>query len=76
MAENEQNNNDSPGSGLQSYAKWTGLGIQMMVVIGGLGYLGYRIDKANNHNIQWVAATLALAGVFISLYLIIRATKS
>ncbi|RYY31932.1 MAG: AtpZ/AtpI family protein [Sphingobacteriaceae bacterium] len=76
MAENEQNKDNSPGSGLSSYAKYTGLGIQMMVVIGGMGYAGYKIDEANNHSTQWVAATMALAGVFISLYLIIKATKN
>lgn len=76
MEDNEQNNNNEISSGLKSYAKYTGLGLQMVVIIGGLGYAGYKIDEAGNHNIQWVAALLALTGVFISLYLVIRSVKN
>lgn len=76
MPENEHNNLNQANKGMSSYAKYTGLAVQMIVIIGGMAYAGYKIDEAYNHTIQWVAAAMALAGVFISLYLVIRAVKN
>ncbi|MFA6083872.1 AtpZ/AtpI family protein [Mucilaginibacter sp.] len=63
---------ESPGYG---YAKYSGLGIQMLVIIGAFAYGGYRIDKAAHHSIQWVTCILSLAGVFIAIYLVIASLK-
>jgi len=73
MANNEQNENgDRP---MNAYAKYTGLGFQMIVVIGGFSYAGLKIDQAANHQVKWVTAVLSLVGVFISLYIVIISLK-
>ena len=63
---------ESPG---YDYAKYSGLGIQMLVIIGAFAYGGYRIDKAANHSIQWVTCILSLVGVFIAIYVVIVSLK-
>ncbi|WP_413670168.1 AtpZ/AtpI family protein [Mucilaginibacter sp. Mucisp86] len=63
---------ESPGYG---YAKYSGLGIQMLVIIGAFAYGGYRIDTAARHRIQWVTCILSLAGVFIAIYLVVVSLK-
>jgi hypothetical protein len=74
MTNNEPNpNDDRPGN---SYVKYSSLGFQMIAIIGVFAYAGYKIDKANHHQVQWATAALSLTGVFISLYLIIRSVKS
>jgi hypothetical protein len=75
MPENEQNE-PQQNRALNGYAKYTGLAIQMMVIIGGMAFAGYKIDEALGHSLQWVTAVMALFGVFASLYLVIRAVKN
>lgn len=73
MAKNEQ---DNLGSEARSYAKYTGLAFQMVVIIGLMAYAGYKIDESAGHQTRWVTALMSLAGVFISLYLVIRSVKN
>jgi hypothetical protein len=73
MPENEQNGRRSE---VNAYAKYTGLAFQMISVIGVFAYAGYKIDEATKHDIKWVTASMSLAGVFISLYLVIRSVKN
>jgi hypothetical protein len=73
MAKNER---DELGKQGASYAKFTGMAFQMIGVIGMLAYAGYKIDESAGHTTRWVTAALSLAGVFISLYLVIRSLKS
>jgi F0F1-type ATP synthase assembly protein I len=77
MAENETNNNPDPDSpqGPNNYIKFTGLGFQMIAIICLFTFIGYKIDKATHHTTQWVTAVLALVGVFIALYTVIRSVK-
>ncbi|RFZ90178.1 AtpZ/AtpI family protein [Mucilaginibacter conchicola] len=75
MEENEPKDNSSGGSPVNAYAKYTGLAVQMIVVIGIFAFAGYKIDEAAAHETKWVTATLALVGVFVSLYLVIRAVR-
>jgi len=72
MAEKEPDNGRSPISG---YAKYSAMGLQMIVIIGGFTYAGYKIDAAFHHTTQWVTAALALTGVFIALYVVIRTIR-
>jgi hypothetical protein len=75
MAKNEQkesNDNDDPGN---SYGKFMGIAFQMFAIIGIFSFAGYKIDESANHHTKWVTAALALSGVFISLYLVIRSIK-
>jgi ATP synthase protein I len=74
MPKNEQD--DSSNSGMSSYAKYSALGFQMIVIIGGFTYAGYKIDESAHHDTQWVTAAFALIGVFISLYVVFRGIKS
>ncbi len=74
MAKNELNDNDDRP--LNSYAKYSGLGFQMIAIIGMFTYAGYKIDEAAHHDIQWVTAMLSLIGVFISLYIVFRSVKN
>jgi hypothetical protein len=73
MPKDEQNNE---GGNTNSYLKYSGMGFQMIVIIGGFTFAGYKIDKGANHKVQWVTATLALVGVFVSLYIVIRSVKN
>ena len=76
MAKNEQNNLPDNKRPMSSYAKFTGLAFQMIAVIGVFAFAGYKIDEAANHRIKWATAALSLAGVFISLYIVIRSVKN
>jgi hypothetical protein len=73
MAKNESDKNESPQ--LNAYVKYTGMGFQMIVIIGLFTYAGYKIDESAHHSVKWVTAILSLTGVFISLYLVIVSLK-
>lgn len=75
MDNDEQKDNGQPGPGGGNYIKFTGMGVQMVVIIGLFTWGGYKIDEAGHHSVKWVTAVLSLTGVFISLYLVIRAIK-
>lgn len=63
----------SLNSSLRKYAYFSGVGFQMLAIIGLFTYIGHRIDLAqNNENSVWTAL-LAVVGVCISIYTVIRA---
>jgi putative F0F1-ATPase subunit (Ca2+/Mg2+ transporter) len=70
MAKNEQD--DKP---MNAYVKYSGMGFQMIAIIGVFAFAGYKIDAAAHHEVKWVTAALSLAGVFISLYIVIVSLK-
>ena len=72
MAKNEQDEN---GSEVNAYAKYSGMGFQMIAIIGIFTYAGYKIDESAHHQVKWVTAVLSLTGVFISLYIVIVSLK-
>ena len=65
-------NNNKP---ISNYAKYSGIGIQMIAIIGVFSFAGYKIDQYAGHKTQWVTAALSLTGVFISLYIVIKSIK-
>jgi ATP synthase protein I len=73
MAKNEQDENDSRP--LNAYVKYSGMGFQMIAIIGIFAYAGYKIDQSANHQVKWVTAILSLVGVFISMYIVIVSLK-
>jgi len=73
MGKDEQKEDENTGNG---YLKYSGIGSQMIVIIGAFTYAGYKIDESYHHTTKWVTAILSLTGVFISLYVIIRSVKS
>jgi hypothetical protein len=73
MAKNEQDELEKEGN---AYVKYTGMAFQMVCIIGIMAYAGYKIDESAAHTTRWVTAIMSLAGVFISLYLMIRSVKN
>jgi ATP synthase protein I len=74
MPENDPNiPEDRP---MNNYVKYSGLGFQMIAIIGIFSFAGYKIDESANHHVKWVTAVLSLTGVFISLYVVFRSIKS
>ena len=74
MDKNGQKENDDNTS--NSYLKYSGIGFQMIAIIGIFSFAGYKIDESAHHTTKWVTAALSLTGVFISLYIVIRSIKS
>ncbi|WP_426669010.1 AtpZ/AtpI family protein [Mucilaginibacter sp. McL0603] len=70
MAKNEQD--DKP---MNAYAKYSGMGFQMIAIIGIFTFAGYKIDEAAHHQVRWVTAILSLIGVLVSLYIVIVSLK-
>lgn len=60
---------------LNSYAYYSGLGFQMIAVIGVFTFIGYKIDENRSSGSPLYTAFFSLAGVFASLYLVIRSVK-
>lgn len=60
---------------MNNYIKYSGLGFQMILIIGVFAFAGYKLDGMLNHQTQWVTALSSLIGVFVSLYIIIRSLK-
>lgn len=58
---------------LGKYAYFTGVGFQMLAIIGLFTYIGYRIDQSRNTEKPIWTALFALAGVCISIYTVIQA---
>jgi len=75
MAKNEKSENSDNNKSGNNYAKFSGIGFQMIAIIGIFTYAGYKIDEAASHKVHWVTAVLSLTGVFISLYVIIKSLK-
>ncbi|MDF2431089.1 MAG: hypothetical protein JWP44_720 [Mucilaginibacter sp.] len=72
----EKNKKDDDRSPVNGYLKYSGMGFQMIAIIGLFTYAGYKIDQSANHPVKWVTAILSLIGVFVSLYVVIRSVKS
>lgn len=66
---------DKKVNALNSYAKYSALGLQMFAIIGAFTYTGYKIDENRNAETPLYTAFLSLAGVFVALYLVIRSIK-
>ncbi len=62
-----------PTKALGKYAYFSGVGFQMLAIIGVFTYIGYRIDKSRDAETPIWTALFALAGVCISMYTVIRA---
>ncbi|MEN0052448.1 MAG: AtpZ/AtpI family protein [Mucilaginibacter sp.] len=76
MSKNEPLNDPERGRQLNSYAKYSSVGFQMIVIIGLFAFAGYKIDESAGHEVKWVTAVLSLVGVFIALYIVIRSVKN
>jgi len=75
MDKNQPDKTPGKSPEVNNYLKFTGAGFQMLAIIGVFAYAGYRIDESAAHKVKWATAALALIGVFISLYIVIRSLK-
>ncbi len=73
---NFNDDKDSEGQAYANYAKYTGMAFQMMAIIGGSAFIGYKIDQWFVHKIQWVTAITCLVGVCLSIYQSIKQLKA
>jgi hypothetical protein len=76
MPKNELPTNPDDNKPMSNYARFTGLAFQMIAIIGGFAYAGYKIDGSAGNTTKWVTAAMSLIGVFISLFIVIRSVKS
>ncbi|AZI25342.1 MAG: AtpZ/AtpI family protein [Pedobacter agri] len=53
-------------------AKYSAIGFQMIITIGLLTFIGYKIDEHRNSETKIITAAFALLGVGIALYQVIR----
>ncbi|HET8830354.1 MAG TPA: AtpZ/AtpI family protein [Pelobium sp.] len=60
---------------LNAYVKYSGLGFQMIGIIGAFTFAGYKLDETQNSTIPIYTAVLSLIGVAISLYFIFKGLK-
>ncbi|WP_462266544.1 AtpZ/AtpI family protein [Mucilaginibacter sp.] len=70
MPENQPNEKQ-----VSNALKYTGIGFQMIAVIGLLTFVGYEIDKHYQHTTQWATAVFSLLGVFVSLFITLKSLK-
>ncbi len=57
---------------VNNYLRFSGLAFQMLAVIGGFTYLGYRIDGWQEHRIPVWTLVLSLLSIGAALYHFIR----
>lgn len=58
------------------YMKYSGIGFQMIGIIGVFTYAGYQLDQQQQTKTPIYTGLLSLLGVIISLYVIIKGLKS
>ncbi|WP_291400157.1 AtpZ/AtpI family protein [Daejeonella sp.] len=73
---NKPNSENSKGQSYANFAKYTGVAFQMMAIIGGSAYIGYKIDQYYDHKVQYVTAIACVLGVFLSIYQTVRQLKA
>jgi hypothetical protein len=76
MNKNGQNENGDDDKPTNNYLKFSSVGFQMIAIIGAFTFAGYKIDESAHHATKWVTALLSLAGVFISLYVVVKSLRS
>ncbi len=54
------------------YARYAGIGFQMVAVIGLFTFIGYKLDQNRNAKQPLMTALFSLAGVGIALYQVIK----
>ncbi len=61
---------------LAKYAYYSGVGFQMLAIIGIFAYVGHRLDESRQADKPLFTAVFALVGVCISIYSVIRMVTS
>lgn len=63
---------DDSNKKVNAAAKYSAIGFQMIITIGFLTFIGYKIDEHRNSKTRIITAAFALLGVGIALYQVIK----
>lgn len=69
--QNQKPNNKSPKP-LNAYAKYSGLGVQMAVIIGGGSYGGFKLDEYYKNTTPIFTIILSLGSIALAMYIILK----
>lgn len=58
--------------GLNTFAKYTSISVQMIVVIGIFAFIGHKIDEARNAKTPFFTAAFSLLGVAAAMYQVVK----
>lgn len=72
MKENEKKSSKKPSSSLNQYVRFSGVAVQMAVIIGVSAWGGRKLDEYLNLKKPYITIVCSLLGVALALYLIIR----
>ena len=72
MPKNELHTNPDDNKPMRNYAKFTGLAFQMIAIIGGFAYAGYKIDEYRGSKTPIITAAFSLVGVVLALYQVVK----
>ncbi len=73
---NKPDDLDKEKESMNVYAKYSGVAFQMIAIIGVFTFIGYRLDLYYKPAQPYYTAGLALLGVCVSLYFVIRSVRS
>lgn len=65
----KQGQNQKP---LNAYAKYSALGVQMAVIIGGGCYGGFKLDERYENKIPYFTIILSLVSIAIAMYIVLK----
>ena len=67
-----QKNDKQPPKPLNAYAKYSALGVQMAVVIGGGCYGGFKLDEYYKNTTPVFTIILSLLSIAIAMYIVLK----
>lgn len=67
-----QKNDKQPPKPLNAYAKYSALGVQMAVVIGGGCYGGFKLDEYYKDTTPIFTIILSLLSIAIAMYIVLK----
>ncbi len=67
-----ENSEEKSTRSLKAYARYAGIGFQMVAVIGLFTFIGYKLDQSRNAKQPLLTALFSLAGVGVALYQVIK----
>jgi len=73
--EEKQGNKKEGGNNLSKYAYYSGMGFQMIAIIGVFTFIGMKIDEKRQSDKPIFTALLSLLGVCVSLYSVIKSVN-
>lgn len=68
----EPNQNKKPQKPLNAYAKYSGLGVQMAIIIGGGSYGGHKFDQHYHNHTPVFTIVLSLLSIALAMYIVLK----